>query len=120
MWLILLPGISVGGGNVKIPWKMVEKDEDAFINPKYLPEGVCMTQVHHLVQHNTNAILKHWDNRQKAGNVPFHFRKVGQQCTSGKQASVPTDSEPGEPTQDGELQGDNGDAPESPRSVSGS
>jgi hypothetical protein len=126
--------ISVGGGNAKIPWKTVEKDQDAFIDPKYLPEGVCVTQVHHLVQHDTDAILKHWDDRRKAGDVPFRFKKVGRQRRGGKQASVPANNELGEPTTDGELQGDNGDGsaeaarpdkgqadtPEGPHSVSGS
>ena len=118
--------ISVGGGNIKIPWKMVEKDQDAFIDPKYLPEGVHVTQVDHIVQHDADAILQHWDNRRKAGKVPFHFKKVNWPHRRGKQASVPADNEPGE--------GDNGDgsaevahpdqgqadAPRSPHNVSGS
>ena len=86
--------ISVGGGNIKIPWKMVEKDQDAFIDPKYLPEGVHVTQVHHIVQHDADAILQHWDNRRQAGEVPFRFKKVNQlHCTASRPLSPPTMSQ---------------------------
>jgi hypothetical protein len=82
------------GGNVKIPWKTVEKDQDAFIDPKYLPERVHVTQVHHIVQHDANAILQHWDNRRKAGEVPFRFKKVNQlHCAASRPLSPPTMSQ---------------------------
>ena len=118
--------ISVGGGNVKIPWKTVEKDQDAFIDPKYLPERVHVTQVHHIVQHDANAILQHWDNRRKAGEVTFCFKKVDQLHWRGKQASVPANNEPGE-SDNGNgsaevARPDQGqaDASRSPHNVSGS
>ena len=42
----------------------------------YLPEGVQLTQYHHIRRGDAEAILKHWDVRQAAGATPFYFKNT--------------------------------------------
>jgi hypothetical protein len=88
-----------------------------FILAKYLPNGVTISQYHHICLKDANALLKHWTQRQAAGEVALRFKKVGK---ANKQASADDDASTGVgqgvhlagvPREDGEYreQGDDGD-----------
>ncbi|KAH9025353.1 hypothetical protein EDB83DRAFT_2319893 [Lactarius deliciosus] len=69
-------GIAASGGKGRVPWAKLREAQGDFIAAKYLPEGVTLTQYHHLCLKDANALLKHWIQRQAAGKVPFCFKKV--------------------------------------------
>jgi hypothetical protein len=54
---------------------MLKKARNNYIEDKYLPENVTLEQYYHLRQDDVNAMLKHWTERQAAGEVPFRFKK---------------------------------------------
>ena len=72
--LMNLSEISVGGGKGRIPWARLKEAPGDFILSKYLPASVTLTQYHHICQEDVNALLKHWTQRQAAGEIPFRFK----------------------------------------------
>ncbi|KAH9009879.1 hypothetical protein EDB85DRAFT_1902660 [Lactarius pseudohatsudake] len=85
-----------------------------FIATEYLPEGVTLTQYHHLRLEDANALLKHWIQRQAAGKVQFHFKKVQKADWhhGGEQGSGNYDSSTGAGSS-GQSQGDGAKSPSS-------
>lgn len=74
--LSLSLGISTGKVKGRVPWAKLKKAQNDFIEAKYLPKNIDLEQYYHLVQDDVNAILKHWTERQAAGEVPLQFKKV--------------------------------------------
>src|SRR6266702_4525231 len=72
--LMNLSEISVGGGKGRIPWARLKEAPGDFILSKYLLASVTLTQYHHICQEDVNALLKHWTQRQAAGEIPFRFK----------------------------------------------
>lgn len=109
-WPIL--GISIGTGRGRIPWAQIQRAQYNFIEPKYLPKGVTLTQYHHLRQQDVDALLKHWALRQTAGDVPLKFRKVVKCAQTDKPASEEesdSDADMGRSEEaEEDLQGDDG------------
>ncbi|KAI9441037.1 hypothetical protein BJY52DRAFT_1195315 [Lactarius psammicola] len=68
--------ITIGGGKGRVPWARLKEAQGDFILAKYLPAGVTLTQYHHLCLEDTNALLKHWTQRQAASKIPFCFKKL--------------------------------------------
>ncbi|KAI9430702.1 hypothetical protein H4582DRAFT_2086357 [Lactarius indigo] len=66
--------IAVGGGKGRILQARLKETPGDFILSKYLPASVTLTQYHHICQEDANALLKHWMQRQAAGEIPFHFK----------------------------------------------
>ena len=114
-------GTSFKKGKRRVPWTELEKAQDEYINPKYLPKQVALKQYYHLRQKDVNNILEHWTMRQAAGRAPLHFRKevsseLQNDCTQEENGAgtglEPTEGEnvqddKGSHTQeDGPLQGD--------------
>jgi hypothetical protein len=62
------------GGKGRIPWARLQAAQGDFVLPEYLPDGCTLTQFHHIRIQDANALLKHWTQRQAAGEVPFRFR----------------------------------------------
>jgi hypothetical protein len=54
---------------------MLKKARNDYIEDKYLPKNITLEQYYHLRQDDVNAMLKHWTERQAAGEVPFQFKK---------------------------------------------
>ncbi|KAI9456959.1 hypothetical protein BJY52DRAFT_1187564 [Lactarius psammicola] len=68
--------ITISGGKGRVPWARLKEAQGDFILAKYLPVGVTLTQYHHLRLEDTNALLKHWTQRQAASEIPFRFKKL--------------------------------------------
>jgi hypothetical protein len=98
-------GISIGKGKARIPWATLKGAPNDFIEEKYLPKNIALDQYYHLVQDDVNAMLKHWTERQAAGEVPFQFKKEVKVARKNKRTqeenAVDADAE-----SDGEPQGD--------------
>ncbi|KAH9020903.1 hypothetical protein EDB85DRAFT_2152752 [Lactarius pseudohatsudake] len=69
-------GIAAGGGKRRVPWAKLREAQGDWIAAEYLPEGVTLMQYHHIRLDNANSLLKHWIQRQAAGEIPFHFKKL--------------------------------------------
>ncbi|KAH9168202.1 hypothetical protein EDB89DRAFT_2074137 [Lactarius sanguifluus] len=69
-------GNAAGGGKRRVPWAKLHEAQGDWIAAEYLLEGVTLTQYHHICLDNANSLLKHWIQRQAAGEIPFHFKKV--------------------------------------------
>ena len=54
---------------------MLKKAQNSYIEDKYLSKNVTLEQYYHLRQDDVNVMLKHWTERQAAGEVPFWFKK---------------------------------------------
>ncbi|KAF8261511.1 hypothetical protein EI94DRAFT_795606 [Lactarius quietus] len=102
--------IAVGGKRGRIPSAKIKEAPDDFILPKYLLDGVALTQYHHLRLQDVNALLKHWAQRQAAGEILLRFKKVKKvnQCLQGAMDGTVTEM-PGPHGQ--------GDASRSPSSI---
>jgi hypothetical protein len=85
----------VGGGKGRIPWAKLQGARGDFILAKYLPNGVTLAQFHHLRLDDANALLKHWTQRQAAGEIPFRFKKFDKADQRGKRASADEDASAG-------------------------
>ncbi|KAI9436344.1 hypothetical protein H4582DRAFT_2058994 [Lactarius indigo] len=85
--------IAVGGGKGRIPWARLKETPGDFILSKYLPAGVTLTQYHHIRQEDVNALLKHWTQRQAAGEIPFRFKM---RDVWGRQAQGNDEETPGD------------------------
>ncbi|KAI9440947.1 hypothetical protein H4582DRAFT_2074735 [Lactarius indigo] len=68
--------IAAGGSKGRVPWARIHEAQGDFIAAEYLPEGVTLTQYHHIRLHDANSLLKHWIQRRAAGEIPFRFKKV--------------------------------------------
>ncbi|KAH9027300.1 hypothetical protein EDB84DRAFT_1563480 [Lactarius hengduanensis] len=107
-------GIAAGGGKGRVPWARLREAQGDFIAAEYLPEGVTLTQYHHLRLEDANALLKHWIQRQAAGKVPFRFKKVqkADRHHGGERGSGNYDSSTGAGPS-GQSQGDGAKSPSS-------
>ena len=105
------------GGKRRIPWTALKDDQDAYIDRKYLPDNVTLSQFHHIRRDDANALLQHWTDRQDAGKLPFRFKNL-KASRSGKRASadigssnqedeVPQDDHGIQGNGNGENEGDN-------------
>ncbi|KAH9030878.1 hypothetical protein EDB85DRAFT_2146392 [Lactarius pseudohatsudake] len=56
---------------------------------KYLPNGITLTQYHHIRLEDANSLLKHWTQRQAAGEVPFRFKKMDKAGRHGSARAGP-------------------------------
>ena len=63
----------------------MQDNQANYILPKYLREGINLTQIYHMHLGDLNSLLQHWMQRQDAGEISFCFKKVDCQ---GKQASA--------------------------------
>jgi len=52
--------MSASTGKGRVPWTELQRDQDEYIEPEYLPENVTLKQFHHLYQKDVNTILGHW------------------------------------------------------------
>lgn len=73
---IQLSGIAGAGGKGRIPWARMKGNEEDYILPEYLPEGIPFSQFHHMHLEDLNSLLQHWTQRQAAGDIPFRFKKL--------------------------------------------
>ena len=87
--------ISVSTGKGRVPWTEIQRAQDDFIKPKYLPKWVALTQYHHIRQHDANALLKHWTLRQTAGDIPFKFRRGRKSIQTDKPAPEESNADTG-------------------------
>ncbi|KAH9012500.1 hypothetical protein EDB85DRAFT_2158986 [Lactarius pseudohatsudake] len=69
-------GIAAGGGKRRVPWAKLREAQGDWIAAEYLPEGVTLTQYHHIRLDDANSLLKHWIQRQAASEIPFRFKKL--------------------------------------------
>jgi hypothetical protein len=70
-----------------VPWKDMETgNPDDFIDPIYLPEGIQLTQYHHLHVADCDKMLLHWTNRKAAGEVVFRFKSTARATYHAKKA----------------------------------
>ena len=69
-----ISGITEGSGKGRIPWARIREAQGDFILPQYLPNGITLTQYHHIQVNDANALLQHWTQRQAAGEIPFRFK----------------------------------------------
>ena len=67
--------LSIGKGRERVPWTELQRAQDDYIEAKYLPEMVTSKQFYHLQQKDVHKLLKHWMERQAAGEIPFDFKK---------------------------------------------
>ncbi|KAH9028956.1 hypothetical protein EDB85DRAFT_2147569 [Lactarius pseudohatsudake] len=86
-------GIAAGGGKRRVPWAKLREAQGDWIAAEYLPEGVTLTQYHHIRLDDANSLLKHWIQRQAAGEIPFRFKKLDKvdRHHGGKRGSETTD-----------------------------
>lgn len=68
--------MASGGGKGRIPWTDLNLAQGEYIADEYLPEGVTLTQYHHIRLGDANALLQHWTTRQAAGEIGCRFKKV--------------------------------------------
>jgi hypothetical protein len=61
-------------------------NQDDFIDPIYLPEGIRLTQFHHFRKDDANMLLQHWTTRKDAGAVVFRFKSTARAAYRGKRA----------------------------------
>jgi hypothetical protein len=84
-----------------------------------LPNDIALTQYYHIRLEDANALLRHWTQRQAAGEIPFRFKKVDKADRQGKGAEGEDDASTGVGPRDqenvqedqepaGETQGDGG------------
>ena len=105
----------MGGGKGRIPWARLQECPDEFIDPIYLPEGVRLTQFHHIRLDDANAILQYWTTRHAAGVTPFRFKKPNK-ATGHTSSSAHTETRKQaeedlqDAQQDGEPQENGGDS----------
>ncbi|KAF8261224.1 hypothetical protein EI94DRAFT_1705707 [Lactarius quietus] len=109
--------ITEDSGKGRVPWSRLHKAHNDFIQAKYLPNSVTLTQYHHIHLEDADSLLKQWTQRQAAREVPLQFRKVEKAslCRMQSLASsntsdlvVPSAQEQGSC---GESQGDGDDMP---------
>ncbi|KAH9012877.1 hypothetical protein EDB84DRAFT_1568967 [Lactarius hengduanensis] len=81
------------GGKRRVPWAKLREAQGDWIAAEYLPEGVTLTQYHHIRLDDANSLLKHWIQRQAAGEIPFRFKKLDKvdRHHGGKRGSETTD-----------------------------
>jgi hypothetical protein len=89
--LIQFSEVTVGGGKERVPWAKLQEAQGNFILSKYLPNGVTLTQFHHIRVDDANTLLKHWTQRQSAGEIPLRFMKSDKADRHGKRASADED-----------------------------
>jgi hypothetical protein len=81
----------------------MQENQDQFILPEYLPNGCTLTQCHHMHKEDVNAVLKHWTDRQAAGEIPFRFKNNPMANKRGKQSSADVNTPtPADPTEKSE------------------
>jgi hypothetical protein len=82
--------IALGGGKQRVPWARLKEAPDEFVLGKYLPTGVTLSQHHHIRLEDADALLKHWTQRQAAGEIPFRFKDALKANRAGKRGSTDT------------------------------
>jgi hypothetical protein len=87
-WLIKNLEIALGGGKQRVPWARLKEAPDEFVLGKYLPTGVTLSQHHHIRLEDADALLKHWTQRQAAGQIPFRFKDALKVNRAGKRNST--------------------------------
>ncbi|KAN0136928.1 hypothetical protein V8E53_005369 [Lactarius tabidus] len=68
--------ITAGGHKGRVPWAKLQEARDEFILPKYLPDDFTLTQYHHICINDADSLLRHWMQRQAAGEIPFQFKNI--------------------------------------------
>ncbi|KAF8262952.1 hypothetical protein EI94DRAFT_1704374 [Lactarius quietus] len=84
--------VTAGGSTGRIPWVRLSEALDDFILPQYLPNGVTLTQYHHICIEDADALLKHWTQRQAAREILFWFKSGVNANQCGKKVSVNDDT----------------------------
>jgi hypothetical protein len=79
--------LSIGKGKGRVPWTELQRAQDDYIEAMYLPENVTLKQYYHLRQEDVHELLKHWTERQAAGEVPFEFKKKVKPARRNKRTS---------------------------------
>jgi hypothetical protein len=72
----------------------MQEDQDDYILPEYLPQGLTLNNFYHMRIHDLDTLLQHWAQRQASGQIPFRFKNVGRLDRYGKRASATTDDTP--------------------------
>ncbi|KAF8260380.1 hypothetical protein EI94DRAFT_1706336 [Lactarius quietus] len=109
--------ITADSGKGRVPWSQLHKAQNDFIQANYLPNSVTLTQYHHICLEDVDSLLKHWTQRQAAGEVPLQFRKVEKaslrrmQSLASSNTSDPVVPSAQELGSRGESQGDGDDLP---------
>ena len=105
---------SIGRLRGRVPWTDIQRARDEYIDPKYLPQNIILTQFHHLRQKDVDSILNHWIRRQASGRVPLRFKKVDKATQKDhrvlEEGNADTDMSPGKEA-DGDRQGDDNRQP---------
>jgi ATP-dependent helicase YprA (DUF1998 family) len=91
--LSLSLGISIGKGKGRVPWAKLKRAQNDYIEEKYLPKNVSLEQYYHLRQDDVNTMLKHWTERQAAGEVPFQFKKKVKAARKNKRTPEENDAD---------------------------
>ncbi|KAF8266107.1 hypothetical protein EI94DRAFT_1701992 [Lactarius quietus] len=84
--------VVAGGSKGRIPWVRLSEAPDDFILPQYLPNGITLTQYHHICVKDADALLKHWTQRQAAREILFRFKNGVNTNRCGKKVSVNDDT----------------------------
>ena len=71
-----ISGIAEGSGKGRISWAIIREAQGDFILPQYLPNGITLTQYHHIRVNDANALLQHWVQRQAAGGSLSSSRTI--------------------------------------------
>ena len=87
-----------------------------FILPKYLPDGITLTQYHHICLDDANDLLQHWMQRQAAGEIPLKFKNNIKADCCGTQALE--DGDTSTPVPSDQPEGGLQNAEEDPSNVS--
>jgi hypothetical protein len=53
-----------GRGKQRVPWTELQRAQNEYIEPEYLPKQVTLKQYYHLHRDYVSAILEHWTWRQ--------------------------------------------------------
>ena len=70
-------GLMTDGRCTRIAWTDILKNSRAFIDPEYLPDYDTLdSDPSHLSMLKVKKLLRYWFDRQKSGQITFHFQYV--------------------------------------------
>jgi hypothetical protein len=70
----------------------LQRAQDEYIDPIYLPEGVILKQFYHICEGPIKAILEQWTQEQDSGNIPLKFKKAIKDKRATKEADANVDA----------------------------
>ena len=89
-----------------MPWLALLRNPDKFLEPRYLPHGVQLTEISKMKAASLQACLRHWSKRVENGHIAFRFKAVEDSHkrdakTKKKRPEPPTDDEDDNDTKSG-------------------